>query len=83
MKTRTLLRNLQELLDPDTRKKKFKRKQLRDLLVRLKKRQHKLEEKRADTDDKSQRRKLKNEIQVIREQRRKGIRLCRSLNRTS
>ena len=79
MKTTKMLDRLQDLLDPEKRKKKAKRKQLRALLKELKRRQRRLEERREQIGDKQKRQRLKREIEIIREQRRKGVRLCRKM----
>ncbi len=79
MKTTTMLDQLSDLLNSDKRKRKSKRKHLRALLKDLKKRQKQLEEKLAHTDDREKRHKLKREIEIIIEQRRKGIRLYKEL----
>ena len=79
MKTRTMLENLQSLFDPELRKNKARRKQFRVVLKQLKKRHRKLQEKLKKVQGKEARRKLKNEIQIICEQRRKGIRICREM----
>lgn len=79
MKTTTMLDQLSELLNSDKRKKKSKRKHLHALLKDLKKRQKQLEDKLAHTDDKEKCHKLKREIEIIVEQRRKGVRLYRKL----
>jgi len=79
MKTTTMLDRLNDLLNSDKRKKKARRKHLRELLKELKKRQKHLEEKLAHANDSEKRQKLKREIEIIIEQRRKGVRLRKEL----
>ena len=81
MKTTKMLDQLKALLNTDLHKKKVKRKHLRELLKELKKRQKHLEDKQDETTDDEKRQKLKREIEVIVEQRRKGVRLYRKLGK--
>lgn len=57
------------------------RKQLHKLLKRLKHRQRELERRHEHADDARELRRLAREIKVIREQRRKGVRLYRALRK--
>ena len=79
MKTRKLLHRLSEFLDADARRNHVKHKHLRILLKELKKRQRHLEEKLEETRDEEKRQRIQREIDVIAEQRRKGLRLYREV----
>lgn len=78
-RTKTMLEHLASLLSRASEKpKKSTCKELRALLKELKRRQRELEHRREEESDKQRRKQLKREIAVIREQRRKGLKIYRS-----
>ena len=78
MKTRKLLDKLVAYLDGDARKRKQQRDDIKAALKKLKRREKKLLNRLDDEKDSGHRKALKNEIDIVHAQRKKGVRLLKS-----
>ena len=79
MATTDLIDKLRGYLDLDRRDQKNKRDKIHALLKKLKKKQRALEEKLENTSDGKKRRQIKQDLKVLYVQRKKGVKLCRSI----
>lgn len=79
MTTNKLIDKLRDYLDLDRQKQKKKRDKLRELLKKLKKRQRLLEGKLEKSSGAKTRKRLRNDLKVLHAQRKKGVKLCRSI----
>lgn len=80
MATTELLAKLSEYLDLDRRKQKKKRDEIKALLKKLKKKQRALEEKLEKASSGAKRKQIKRDLKVLYVQRKKGVKLCRSIS---
>jgi predicted nucleic acid-binding Zn-ribbon protein len=81
MTTTELLKKLHKLTENVERADKKQIKQLRKTLRKLKSKQSKLKEKLEDTTGEHEARKIKQEIEVLKLQRTKGVRIYKELKR--
>ena len=79
MGTEKLIEKMQGLLKLDREHLKKKRDKVRSLLHKLKKKQKDLEEKLKKEKDEEKKRRMQQNLKVIYAQRKKGIKLCKSL----
>jgi hypothetical protein len=79
MGTEKLIDKMQGLLKLDRDQQVKKRDKVRNLLKKLKKKQKDLEEKLKKEQDGEKKRRLQQNLKVIYAQRKKGIKLCKSL----
>jgi hypothetical protein len=79
MGTEKLIERMRGLLNLDRKQLKKKRDKVRSLLKKLKKKQRDLEEKLKQEKDEAKQRHLQQNLKVIYAQRKKGIKLCKSL----
>jgi hypothetical protein len=77
MKTRKLLDKLVGFLDGDARKRKKERNDLKAVLKKLKRREKKLKGHLEDEKNPDRCKALKNEIDIVHAQRKKGVRLLK------
>ena len=77
MKTRKLLDTLVGFLDGDARKRKQERNDLKTVLKKLKRREKKLKGHLEVEKNSDRRKALKNEIDIVHAQRKKGVRLLK------
>ncbi|RLA34259.1 MAG: hypothetical protein DRR03_06820 [Gammaproteobacteria bacterium] len=77
MKTRKLLDKLVTYLDGDARQRKKERDDLKAVLKKLKRREKKLLNHLKDEKDGNRQKTLKNEIDIVHAQRKKGVRLLK------
>ncbi len=83
MKKTSLLDKLSRFFDKKRRRQEAKFKQLKELLKNLKKQEVKLREKMEKAKDSTRKEHYERQIQVLHEQRKKGIALRRELNRNN
>jgi hypothetical protein len=81
MGTEKLIDKMHGLLKLDREQLKKKRDKVRSLLEKLKKKQKDLEEKLANEKDEEKKKRLEQNLKVIYAQRKKGIKLCKSLKK--
>ena len=81
MGTEKLIDKMQGLLKLDREQLKKKRDKVRSLLKKLKKKQKDLDEKLKKEKDDEKKRRLERHLKVIYAQRKKGIKLCKSLKK--
>jgi hypothetical protein len=74
-----LLGKLSGFMDLNRKKQKEEKVAIRALLKKLKKRQRNLQEKLGKESDASKRKRIKRDLKVLHAQRKKGIKLCRSI----
>ncbi|MFA7606708.1 MAG: hypothetical protein WCY08_09030 [Rhodocyclaceae bacterium] len=79
MKLSKLTGKLGELLSADLRKQRKKREKLIELLKQMKKQQRQLEDDIENMDDPETRAGLELKLQILVEQRKKGVRLRKAL----
>lgn len=79
MTTNELIAKLQNFFDLKKRKQREKRDKMITLLKKLKKQQTELENKLEITGDSDKAKRMKRDLKVIYEHRRKGIKLCREI----
>lgn len=77
MKTRKLLDKLVTYLDGDARQRKKECDDLKAVLKKLKRREKKLLSHLKDEKDDNRQKTLKNEIDIVHAQRKKGVRLLK------
>lgn len=82
MGTPKLLEKLNELIGLGDKANKKEIKKLRKVLSDLKKKQVKLKEKLEAAEGEHERRKLKQQLEVIRRQRQKGVEVYQSLKQS-
>jgi len=80
MKFAKLIEKLGDLLSADRRHQRDKRDKLKALLRQMKKQQKELERELQHADDPERRAGIELKLQILIEQRKKGIRLRRELN---
>jgi len=78
MKTERLIEKFYRLLNLEKRKQKEKREKIRSLLKKLKQQQKVLEAKLEKEKNLDECKQIKRRLKVLREQRKKGIKLCKS-----
>ena len=83
MKKTGLLGKLYRFFNKKLKRQEAKRKQLKDLLKKLKKEEVKLREALNKSKDSTRNAHFERQIKVLHEQRKKGIALRRELNRRS
>ena len=81
MGTEKLIDKMQGLLKLDREHQKKKRDKVHGLLKKLKKKQKDLEDKLKKEKDDAKKRRLQQNLNVIYAQRKKGIKLCKSLKK--
>jgi len=82
MKTPTLITRVQEFLDADKKKQRDQIKCLKELLHKLKKKQHTLKAKLETERDDKTRKRLRKDLDVIFAQRKKGIATLKTLKKS-
>jgi hypothetical protein len=81
MGTERLIEKMQGLLKLDQKHLKKKRDKMHSLLKKLKTKQKELEEKLQKEKDEEKKRRLQQNLKVVYAQRKKGIKLCKSLKK--
>lgn len=81
MKFVKLIQKLGDLLSADRRHQRDKRDKLKTLLKQMKEQQKELELEIEHVDDPEQRASMTLKLQILMEQRKKGVRLRRTLSR--
>ena len=79
MKTKKLLKKIEEILDAKKSKQREEKERLKEVLSKLKKRKHKLEEKLKTVDKASERDRLLKDLAIISAQRKKGLKTLKNL----
>lgn len=79
MKKEKLLHKLQAFFDTDTRKKRQHIKELKKILIKLKKKERKIAHALLQTDDDCLIKQYQTELEIIRVQRKKGIEMLQQL----
>lgn len=79
MTSEKLIEKFSVLLNMERRQQKEKRDKIRALLKKLKKQQVNLQTKLEKEQDSGDRKRLKRNLKVIQAQRKKGIKLCKSI----
>lgn len=79
MKGHKLLKKLQHLLDADYREQAVRRDSLKKVLKKLRKRRDALKEALEKTDDEKERRLIREQMEIIKVQRKKGLTLLSDL----
>ena len=79
MKTKKLLKKIEEILDAKKSKQREEKERLKEVLGKLKKRKQKLEEKLETVDKASERDRLRKDLAIIRVQRKKGLKTLKNL----
>ena len=79
METKKLIDKMRGLLKLDREHQKKKRDKVRSLLKKLKKRQKELQERLKKEKDSEQKKRIQQNLKVVYTQRKKGIKLCKSL----
>ena len=82
MKVGRLIEKVGKLLSADRRKQEARRAKLRSLLKEMKQRARELAAEIEDSRDATERAELEQKLQVLTEQRRKGVNLYRDLKRS-
>lgn len=82
MKVGRLIEKVGKLLSADRRKQEARRAKLRSLLKDMKQRARELATEIENSRDATEREELEQKLQVLTEQRRKGVNLYRDLKRT-
>lgn len=80
MKVRKLLKKLQRLLDAEYREQVVRRDSLKKVLKKLRKRRDLLQEALARAKSEKERRLIREELDIIRFQREKGLALLREIS---
>ena len=83
MKTRKLIEKLDRLLNADRREQLAHHEELQKLMAKLRKRRDALKEELRQTDGKSAKQRIKEDIQVLKLQRKKGLALISELKESS
>jgi hypothetical protein len=81
MKTPKLLKKTEELLSAKRSKQRKKVDSLKELLDKLKKKKRKLKDKLEAESDQDDQKRLRKELEVIRAQRHKGLKLLKDLKK--
>lgn len=81
MKTSKLLKRTEELLSAKKSKQRKRVDSLKELLDNLKKKKRKLKENLQAESDHDEQKRLRKELEVIRAQRQKGLKLLKDLKR--
>ena len=79
MKTVRLLKKVEEILDAKKSKQREEKKCLKEVLGKLKKRKHKLEDKLKDASKASEKDRISKDLAIIRVQRKKGLKTLKNL----
>jgi len=79
MKHKKLLDTLKKFFDSGTRKREKQKSDIKDILKKLKKKERKLKKKLNTEKNINKQKRLKQEINVIYAQRKKGIKLIKEL----
>lgn len=79
MKTVKLLKKVEEILNAKKSKQREEKKYLKEVLGKLKKRKHKLEEKLKTVDKASEQDRIRKDLAIIRVQRKKGLKTLKDL----
>jgi hypothetical protein len=79
MKSRELLKKLQSLLNADQREQLERRDALKKLLKKLRKRRDALKKDLENAESRSERKRIRKELEILKVQRRKGVTLLREL----
>ena len=79
MKTDKLLERTEEFFSEKKSQQRKRVDSLKELLAALKKKKRKLNAKLKDTDKRSDREHIRKELEVIRVQRRKGLRILKDI----
>jgi len=79
MGLKKLLNKLRDMLDPDVVLRKKQRKKLKALLKDLKARETELSKKLVDIDNERKRDRLQKELEIVHNQRMKGVRALREI----
>ena len=79
MTTEKLIEKFHRLLSLEKRKQKEKRDKIRSLLKKLKQQQKALEAKLEKEKNSDERKQIKRRLKVLQVQRKKGIKLCKSI----
>ena len=79
MKTIKLLKKVEEILNAKKSKQLDQKKYLKEVLGKLKKRKHKLEEKLESTGKSSEKERIRKDLAIIRAQRKKGLKTLKAL----
>jgi hypothetical protein len=79
MKTLKLLQKVEEILDAKKSKQREQKKSLKEVLGKLKKRKHKLEDKLKTAGKASEKDRIRKDLAVIRVQRHKGLKTLKNL----
>lgn len=82
MKKTSLLNKLHRFFDKKRKRQEAKRDQLKGLLKKLKKQEVKLREKMENASGSTRRAHVERQVQVLHDQRKKGIALYRELNKS-
>ncbi len=80
MTNEKLIEKFHKLLGLERKKQKAKRDKLHELLKKLKKQQAELKEQLEKEKNADDRKQIKRRLKVIQLQRKKGIKLCKSIN---
>ncbi len=79
MKTIKLLKKVEEILNAKKSKQLDQKKNLKEVLGKLKKRKHKLEEKLDNAGKSSEKERIRKDLAIIRAQRKKGLKTLKGL----
>ncbi|MGR8936008.1 MAG: hypothetical protein ACU837_16765 [Gammaproteobacteria bacterium] len=79
MNKKRLLKKLQKIFDAEARKKHLRSCEIKKILKRLKDKERKLAAKLDNTDDPEKRTLLRQKLDIIYAQRRKGIKILQEL----
>ena len=79
MKQKKLLDKLKVFFDSDARERKKQKSDIKNILKKLKKRERKLKKKLETEENKDKQKRIKQDIDVIYAQRKKGIKLIKEL----
>lgn len=77
MKTPKLLKKAEEILSADKMKQRDRKKSLKEILGKLKKRKHRLQEKLKTEKKREDRERIRRDLAVIRAQRKKGLKVLK------
>lgn len=79
MKTLKLLKKVENILNAKKSKQLDEKKTLKEVLHKLKKRKHKLQEKLEHAGKSSEKERIRKDLAIIRAQRKKGLKTLKNL----
>lgn len=83
MTSKKLIARMRELLDLKRRKQRDQLAKIKGLLAKLRKHRRALKKALDDETDLAQRKRIKRDLKVLHEQRRKGLKLVKELRKKS